>query len=149
MKEDEIRFRFLFGLYQKNNGEHTSELTDTNEIIKLSDLEEIEGNLLIQQITYLNKEGLIGGDYADGKILPAYVSTTNWGIETVEQIMDESLSKFLNSVDDKTKKEIESINLEENTAKRYLELCEYADHNLKLLTIINEKLVKLISDPGF
>jgi len=149
MNEDEIRFRFLFGLYQKNNGEHTSEVINPHEIVKISGLDTVEENLLLQEVTYLNKEGLIGGDFADGKILPAYVSTTNWGIETVEQIMDESLSIFLSSNNDKTKKEIESILLEESISKRYLELWEYALHDSHLRTIINEKIAKLISDPGF
>ena len=44
MNEDEIRFRFLFGLYQKNNGEQTSERIDPHEIIMMAGLEKVEEN---------------------------------------------------------------------------------------------------------
>ena len=149
MGVDEIRFRFLHGLYQKNNGEHVSEKLDPIEIIKTSGLDGIEENIMIKEVTYLNKEGLIGGDFADGKILPAYVSSTNWGIETVEQIMDESLSIFLKKTEGQTKNDIQIIQQEESTTKRYLSLWEYALKNSQFLSILEEKIAKLISDPGF
>ena len=149
MDEDEIRFRFLHGLYQKTNGEHILEKLDPGEIIKTNGLEDVEENMVIKEVTYLNKEGLIGGDFADGKILPAYVSSTNWGIETVEQIMDESLSIFLEKTEGQTKNDIQTIQQEESTPKRYLNLWEYASQNSQFLSILKEKIARLISDPGF
>ena len=149
MDEDEIRFRFLFGIYQKNNGEHTPELIDTYEIVKMSGLEQVDENLLINQVTYLNKESLIGGDFADGKILPTYVSTTNWGIETVEQIMNELMAFFNQNTTGKINEEIEKIQREESITKQYLNLWEYTQQDPKLKGIFKEKIAKLISDPGF
>ena len=149
MNEDEIRFRFLFGIYQKNNGEQTSERIDPHEITKTTGLENVEENFLIPEVTYLNKEGLIGGDFVDGKILPAYVSSTNWGNETIEQIMSETLSYLVKNATEEDKGEIENIQNEESTAKQNLRLWEYIQKDPKLYEFINEKIAKLISDPGF
>jgi len=149
MNEHEIRFRFLFSLYQKNNGEQTSEQIDPLELIKMTGLESIEEGSLIKEVTYLNKEGLIGGDFADGKILPAYVSSTNWGIETIEQIMNEVLSYLVQNSNDELKNEIEKIQGEESSSKQNLRLWEYIQKESKLIEIINEKAARLISEPGF
>lgn len=149
MNEDEIRFRFLFGLYQKNNGEQTSERIDPHEITTMAGLEGVEESSLIREVTYLNKEGLIGGDFADGKILPAYVSTTNWGIETIEQIMGETLSYLVQNAIEEVKEEIEKIQREESTSKQNLRLWEYIQKEPKFKEIINEKAARLISEPGF
>ena len=149
MNEDEIRFRFLFGLYQKNNGEQTSERLDPHELIKMAGLERIEESSLIREVTYLNKEGLIGGDFADGKILPAYVSTTNWGNETIEQIMSEMLSYLVQNDTGEAKDELEKIQGEESTSNQNLRLWEYIQQKPRLKEIINEKAARLISEPGF
>ena len=149
MNEDEIRFRFLYGLYQKNNGEQTSERIDPHELTKMAGLEGIEESSLIREVTYLNKEGLIGGDFADGKILPAYVSTTNWGNETIEQIMSEMLSYLVQNDTGEVKDELEKIQGEESTSNQNLRLWEYIQREPKLKEIINEKAARLISDPGF
>jgi len=149
IKNDEIRFRFLFGLYQKNNGEHTSELIHPKDIFKSVGLDEVEEKSLIQEITYLNKEGLIGGDFTDGKLLPAYVSTTNWGIETIEEIMSESLAYYIQKSNNDIKDEIKQIEKKESLPKQYLNLWEYSQRDSKLREIINEKIAKLISDPEF
>jgi len=149
MNDDEIRFRFLHELYQKNNGVHTSELIDSSKIVQMSDLDTVDGSLIIRAVTYLNKEGLIGGDFADGKTLPSYVSTTNWGIETIELIMSESLANYIQESNYDVKDEIKQIEEEEFLPKQYLSLWEYSQRDSKLKEIINEKIAKLISDPGF
>jgi len=149
MNDDEIRYRFLHELYQKNNGVHTSELIDSSKIVQMSDLDTVDGSLIIRAVTYLNKEGLIGGDFADGKTLPSYVSTTNWGIETIEQIMSESLANYIQESNYDVKDEIKQIEEEEFLPKQYLSLWEYSQRDSKLKEIINEKIAKLISDPGF
>ena len=149
MNNDEIKFRFLFGLYQKNNGAHSSELIDSCKIVEMLGLDKVEEILLINAVTFLNKEGLIGGDFADWKILPSYVSTTNWGIETIEQIMSESLANYIQELNYDVKDEIKQIEEEEFLPKQYLRLWEYSQRDLKLKEIINEKIARLISDPGF
>lgn len=149
MNEDEIKFCFLFGLYQKNNGEHTLELIDSCKIVQMLNLDKVEEALVITAVTYLNKEGLIGGDFADGKTIPSYVSTTNWGIETIEQIMSESLAKYIHESNNDIKDEIKQIEKEESLPKQYLNLWEFSQKDLKLKEIIDEKMAKLISDPGF
>ena len=149
MNDDEIKFRFLFGLYQKNNGTHSPELIDSWKIVQMLDLDKVEETLIINAVTYLNKEGLIGGDFADGKTLPSYVSTTNWGIETIEQIMSESLANYIQKLNYDVKDEIKQIEKEEFIPKQYLSLWEYSQRDSKLKEIINEKTARLISDPGF
>lgn len=149
MDINEIRFQFLYGLYQKANGEHTNDKFNTSDIVKIQNLDQVDEKSVINEITYLNREGLIGGDYADGKNFPSYVCTTNWGIETIEQIMNDTIAYFLQNPSKELSSKIEEIQKIESTLNQYENILKFSKVSLIFKNKLYEKISLLISDPGF
>jgi len=149
MDLNEIRFPFLYGLFQKANGEHVSDKFNTSEIVKMQNLDQVDEKSVIDEITYLNREGLIGGDYADGKNFPSYVCTTNWGIETIEQIMNDTIAYFLQNPSNEISPKLEEIQKIESTLDQYKNILEFSKSSDVFKNKLDEKISLLISDPGF
>ena len=97
----------------------------------------------------MNKEDLIGGDHTDGKKMPSYVSTTNWGIKTINQIMNETLLHFIQNPIDEISSILENIQSIESNQEKYELLLTRSKTNSVLLNKLKEKIAALISNPGF
>jgi len=149
LEPNEIRFRFLYALYQKTHGENTHDKIEPQEIISLGELDDLDKTSIITEVTYLNKEDLIAGDHTDGKKMPSYVSTTNWGIKTINQIMNETLSYFIQNPIDEISSILENIQSIESNQEKYELLLTHSKINSVLLNKLKEKIAALISNPGF
>ena len=97
MEHQEIRFRILSTLYQKHYSEQLGHPQDTEKIIQEAGLNNINKNDVNGDVVYLEDKRLITATKLLGHDYPPSISITSYGIDFVENVVNNLLCRWMAS----------------------------------------------------
>lgn len=143
MNQQEIRFHILYYLYNKHSMGQIGKYQSADDIIKETELNGIDRNLIDYEFVYLNNSGYIKGqrDTSDGG-MPYSVVITKSGIEIVENISQQIITYIdKQHPHDNIDNELVSIKNETNQNTRTNKIWEYVKSKPELFMNIGEKIL--------
>ena len=146
MEHQEIRFKILYNLYEKHYSEELGHHQQTDKVIEESGLSKEDKNDVYGDVVYLENKGLIKGQSALGHAYPQWMIITSYGIDTVENAVD-NFMKNIDSIDLKpqAKKDIKDISeRKQSTSAKIKIVFNYLDR-LNLVILLANEIAKIAS----
>lgn len=150
MDHPEIRFQVLYYLYNKFYGGQTGRHQPVENIIQETELKNIDRNLINGDIAYLFSSGLVAGKRTIGNGgYPNFIIITNYGIDLVENIINEIIVNIRNQQDSTiVKNEIDTISKSDQKT-RTTKVWNYVKAKPELFINIGEKALRLFLSAGY
>ncbi len=128
LEHQEIRFRILSTLYQKHYSEQLGHPQNTEKIVQEAGLNNINKNDVDGDVVYLEDKCLIKAAMKPiGHVYPPFISITSYGIDFVENVVNQSIISFDSSgLDIQTKREVKEILNDDSPSTKIKNLVEYA-----------------------
>jgi hypothetical protein len=132
-------------LYKKHYGGELNKIQSVENIIQETELKNVDKNVVYGDVVYLHQSGFIQGEYYIGDTFPQWITITNYGIDSVDNISTQIINDISN---EKYDKEIEIISSEPNPSKKITRLWDYVKANPTFFSNIVEKALKFALGGG-
>jgi len=128
---DHLRFKLLSGLYEFHFGGNTGRFASTVSLVDEIAKNETEKHSLLVETLYLVDHGYVNPVQTSGVFYPRGMIIENYGIDTVDGIIEQSVE------------ELESAEIDEDDKSKLQEIKSETDKKTKL-----EKFKKLLPEPS-
>lgn len=150
MDHQEIRFQILYYLYNKHYSGELGKYQYIDEIVRETELRDIERNLIRGNVDYLKDSGFIKGRrIIDNYGYPNSVVITNYGIQTIENVIKQIIKEIKSQQDNEdVQNKIDTISADAHSKNRVNRIWEYIKSKPEFFSDITERALKIYLSGG-